>query len=233
MRKSKTDRFFDFCKQKRHLKDQCLKLIGYPDWYKGKIGSNTVRNAPSKFAANVQESPLDSIQDSTFPIEDNNPALYKDFLKFMHSHQSSTSYFHSPTSFAGILSVFNASGTSVPSDAHVWIIDTGASDHMTIFLEVFSTTYQLIKPLYIALPDGSIKPVHTTCTVVLNSGITLSNVFYIPDFKHNLLSVARLLDQHDLVAIFNHLLALFMILILISLKLLVLDMEDYINSYLI
>lgn len=49
-------------------------------------------------------------------------------------------------------------------------------------------------PLHIALPDGTIKKVQTVGTISLNFEITLSKVFHIPEFKHNLLSVARLLD---------------------------------------
>ena len=69
---------------------------------------------------------------------------------------------------------------------------------MAISLDVFINTEQLITPLLIVLPDGTVKHVRTVGTVSLNSDITLSNVFYIPEFKHNLLSVAKLLDQHDL-----------------------------------
>lgn len=39
--------------------------------------------------------------------------------------------------------------------------------------------------------------------MILTSEITLSNVFYIPEYKHNLLSVARIFVQHNLVANFK------------------------------
>lgn len=93
------------------------------------------------------------------------------------------------------------------NEKHVWIIDNGASNHMAIHLDIFSNTQLLKQPLTIVLPEGTLKIVHTVVTVVLNSHLTLSYVFNIPDFQHNLLSVARnvarLLDQHQLIANFQ------------------------------
>lgn len=36
LKKTKMERFCDFCKMKGHSKDQCFKIVGYPDWFKGK-----------------------------------------------------------------------------------------------------------------------------------------------------------------------------------------------------
>ncbi|XP_017256401.1 uncharacterized protein LOC108225961 [Daucus carota subsp. sativus] len=204
--KNKLDRFCEFCKMKGHLKESCFKLVGYPDWYKGKTSdtsSNTVtQKSNQRLAANVQESPLDfSVQDSSFPVDDSHHlGLYKDFMKFMQMNQSahSSTDSHSIVNFVDTIPDSQANSVTVASNSLVWVIDTGASDHMAISLDVFINTEQLITPLLIVLPDGTVKHVRTVGTVSLNSDITLSNVFYIPEFKHNLLSVAKLLDQHDL-----------------------------------
>ncbi|XP_074378666.1 uncharacterized protein LOC141720217 [Apium graveolens] len=207
-RKNKGDRFCDFCKMKGHLKDQCFKLVGYPDWYKGKVSTNSARPGVPKFAANVREvcdSPLD------VPIEDkinettsgdNNATLYKEFLKFMNQNQAASADSSSAYNFAGTVSAFNVLSEQSDMNEHVWIIDTGASDHMAISLDIFSNTHKIDQPLHIALPDGSMKLVDTIGSVVLTPNLTLSNVFYVPEFKHNLLSVAQLLVQHQLVANF-------------------------------
>lgn len=91
---------------KGHLKDRCFKLIGYPDWYKGKTGSNSTsgfRNATPICNKCQGVSFGFSIQDSSLSIEDNNAALYKEFLKFMNSFPSfkSPSNSHSVINFAG------------------------------------------------------------------------------------------------------------------------------------
>jgi len=40
-----------------------------------------------------------------------------------------------------------------------WIVDTGASDHMSYDLDLFASLDALSKPVYITLPDGSSKTV--------------------------------------------------------------------------
>lgn len=52
-------------------------------------------------------------------------------------------------------------------------------------------------PIKIVLPDGFVK-------LVLTPTITLNYVLYVPEFKHNLLSVGKLLDQNHFVAKFEH-----------------------------
>ncbi|KAL8145022.1 hypothetical protein AgCh_003299 [Apium graveolens] len=103
-RKNKLDRFCDFCKMKGHVKEQCFKIIGYPDWYKGKFPNQQTnsKNSDQRFARNVQESfagvpghsPPDLtashsnnfddtiVGSSNVDSQGNNPALYKEFLKF-------------------------------------------------------------------------------------------------------------------------------------------------------
>ncbi|XP_074343023.1 uncharacterized protein LOC141680803 [Apium graveolens] len=123
----------------------------------------TVKNYVNAVASRFPQNPRREVKDFRKPKPD------REFLKFM---QSASNPSHGPsdstTSFAGTVSVFNAScSSSLPSDKHVWIVDTGASDHMTISLEIFSSTQQLLQPLNIALPDGSIKQVFTTGTVAI------------------------------------------------------------------
>jgi len=101
-----------------------------------------------------------------------------------------------------------ASMTSINTQSHIsyavlnsafgsWIIDTGASDHMTFDSNLFSHTTTLLSPVSVPLPDGTLKPVTITGDIPLSS-TTLHNVLYVPNFKYNLLSVAKFLadDQH-------------------------------------
>ncbi|KAK9724136.1 hypothetical protein RND81_05G050700 [Saponaria officinalis] len=68
-----------------------------------------------------------------------------------------------------------------------WVVDTGASDHMTSFFSQLHDVQTLTTPLLVALPEGTIKKVFQVGTVSLTPQIVLHNVLYIPDFKHNLL----------------------------------------------
>ncbi|XP_074306349.1 uncharacterized protein LOC141641591 [Silene latifolia] len=69
-----------------------------------------------------------------------------------------------------------------------WIVDTGASDHMTSNEGILHDIKLLSRPIMIGLPDGTIKLVHKMGNVSLNPNIHLKNVLVVPDFKQNLLS---------------------------------------------
>nr|GEW70503.1 hypothetical protein [Tanacetum cinerariifolium] len=83
-----------------------------------------------------------------------------------------------------------------------WIVDTGASDHMSPYLHLFQSIRILKKPIRIKLPDGTSKWVDKVGHIQINSSLILHNVFYVPEFKVNLLSVGKLLKTQSLIAIF-------------------------------
>ncbi|KAK1390070.1 hypothetical protein POM88_018248 [Heracleum sosnowskyi] len=207
-KKAKLERFCDYCKVRGHLKDQCFKLTGYPDWFKGKgIQSQSTQSSTQssqRFAGNVNESstgilgssPLDaesySVDSSQLCIGNGTPsidpqlmsAFYKEFLKMMQGGQQ-------------------PSGATTSRSAAINFADTWASDHMAIHLSMFLDIHTLDTPLQIALPDGSLKSVHIIGSIQLTHDIVLKGVFYVPDFNHNLLSVGKLLLDHHLIAIFE------------------------------
>ncbi|XP_074297123.1 uncharacterized protein LOC141627802 [Silene latifolia] len=110
--------------------------------------------------------------------------------------------FH-PDNSTGIVpssSVFVVHKSFVLND---WIIDTEALDHMTYNLKILTDVVTLLNPIKVGLPDGSVKLVHQTRKVRLTDRIKLVNVFYIPDFKQNLMSVSKLIDYNDCSVLFN------------------------------
>lgn len=84
-----------------------------------------------------------------------------------------------------------------------WIVDTGATDHMSPYLHLFTSIRVLKKPIKMLLPDGTCKLVTKIGSVQLNPSLILSNVFYVPDFQINLLSVGKLLQFKHLIAVFH------------------------------
>jgi len=91
---------------------------------------------------------------------------------------------------------------AVHSNIGSWIIDTGASDHMTSTSASFNSTTPLSIPIHVTLPDGTAKLVTHRGHIPLNQTISLNNVLDVPEFKYNLLSVSKLLSDHNLCAIF-------------------------------
>lgn len=87
-------------------------------------------------------------------------------------------------------------------EKNAWIIDSGASKHICSDPLLMHTTYKLDKSVEVHLPDGSLKAVVSARKVKLNKDILLVDVLYIPGFTHNLLSVAKLVQDFGIKCIF-------------------------------
>lgn len=218
----KNTRFCDHCQRNGHTKDQCFKLVGYLDWYKGPRGGegsrgNARARRPTRFAANVTSSvmdtPLEEVevnQDSAGSnVIDSNmlQALAQEMMKLMKGKQSAEqqpSHLSAYAQFAGIPPISSLTNVccAVHSIIGSWIVDTRASDHMTSTSASFNSTTPLSIPIHVTLADGTAKLVTHTGHIPLNQTITSNNVLQVPEFKYNLLYVIKLLSDHNLCAIF-------------------------------
>ncbi|XP_074299714.1 uncharacterized protein LOC141630869 [Silene latifolia] len=84
-----------------------------------------------------------------------------------------------------------------------WIVDTGASDHMTSRIDLLHNVRFLVRPVMVGLPDGTIKLVHKVGDIILTSAIQLKDVLVVPDFKRNLLSVSKLIQHTPMIVLFT------------------------------
>lgn len=92
--------------------------------------------------------------------------------------------------FAGTpASAFSAS-ESIPG--HPWIIDSGASHHMTGMSSLFSTYRVCSSRDKVRIVDGSLSSVVGTGDISHTSSMSLSSIFHVPNFKYNLVSLSHL-----------------------------------------
>ncbi|XP_074291707.1 uncharacterized protein LOC141618491 [Silene latifolia] len=163
--------------------------------------------AGKKFARNVEETPSDpdtplDSPATTSPVIDASfvQAVAKELFKLQSQNFTDTA---GSSQFSGTLLAASAHINNSCIIDRNWINDSGASDHMTYSLSNFKTIRQLIKPLSITLPDGLFKHVKFIGSVQITDGLTLHNVLYLPDFKHNLISLGKLLHNVRLCAKFS------------------------------
>ncbi|KAL9224911.1 hypothetical protein vseg_000892 [Gypsophila vaccaria] len=78
----------------------------------------------------------------------------------------------------------------------LWIVDTGASTHVSGDIGLFEHA-AAIRPLEVGLPNGSrLKATHKE-RVRINNDLLLHDVLYVPDFQCHLLSVSQLLSTQN------------------------------------
>ncbi|KAK9726907.1 hypothetical protein RND81_05G244800 [Saponaria officinalis] len=77
-----------------------------------------------------------------------------------------------------------------------WIIDSGATNHMSSKLGVMNNVKKLQTKLRISLPDERYVLVTHKGEVDLNEDLQLKDVLYVPSFKQNLMSVQKLIKEN-------------------------------------
>ena len=80
----------------------------------------------------------------------------------------------------------------VSSSSSKWVIDAGATDHMTGNSSLFSTFQSQPSPSTVTLADGSHSCVIGSGTIVSTPSIPLTSVLSLPNFSFNLMSVSKL-----------------------------------------
>lgn len=77
-----------------------------------------------------------------------------------------------------------------------WMIDSGASDHMTGDLSMLEDPKKIKCGNKINLPNGLTSEISHYGDVTLKNNMTLKIVLHVGDFKHNLLSVTKLVKDN-------------------------------------
>ncbi|KAH0748729.1 hypothetical protein KY290_027961 [Solanum tuberosum] len=172
--------FCDHCKRWRHTKDKCFELHGYPDWWENN------RKGKGKSANSSRTSEVERVDYS--PISGLSKEQYNQLMSLLSLENSK-----------GIDSMANFAGKAVtfPAANYEWILDSGASDHMTCQKNSLSNERKLLFDSNITIPDGSSVTANTCGNVTLNSSITLNHVLHVPMFGCNLISIRLSHEEAD------------------------------------
>ena len=82
-------------------------------------------------------------------------------------------------------------GSTISSECNLWILDSGATNHMTIDAQDFCQ-HTAPRQTSIANANDTISSVQEVGTVMLSPALSLSNTLFVPSISHKLFSVSRL-----------------------------------------
>lgn len=215
-----TTQFRDYCQNSGHTRDKCFCLHGYPEWHKlhGKPKPKPRKLSAPKSAAHVtgaspatSSAPRSSSDIATDGMVFSDAQCQQLSKMIQESIKLNTNWPvpSAGTHMSGInsnisYSCFIVDAHSVLTDTpdqHTWILDSGATNHITCYQHLLYDVTPTQSTLY--LPDGNTVPITHTGTVHLTSDIVLYEVLCAPQYKCNLISVAKLLSHPSSTVLFS------------------------------
>ena len=176
----------DHCKKYWHTKETCWKIHGKPAGYKTK----KERALQANMADSSQEQ---SVQPEQPPFT---KAQIDQLLKLLQLSQKASNSDIPSCSFAGSLSTFLCS-----KENNIWVIDSGATDHMTGNSRLFLSYKPCAGNKKVKVANGTLTPIAGIGSVKI-SNISLSKVLHVPSLACNLVSVKKITKELNCRAIF-------------------------------
>ncbi|RVW96881.1 Retrovirus-related Pol polyprotein from transposon RE2 [Vitis vinifera] len=168
--RQKRDRpWCDYCKKPGHYKEACWKLHGKPADWKPKPRSD--RDGRAHAAANSEST---SVPEPS-PFNKEQMEMLQKLLSQVGSGSTT-----------GIAFTANRGGMKS------WIVDTGASDHMTGDAAILQNYKPSNGHSSVHIADGSKSKIAGTGSIKLTKDLYLDSVLHVPNLDCNLLSISKL-----------------------------------------
>ena len=196
--------FCNYCKRRGHTKDKCWKLRGRPP-QPPYLGQTHIVEGSDQQGSQNRTSSQAMVQEVQRLVREEMQQL-KNLLTSGGSVMGSTSLAGSGNlNLSNFLSDFLALSVSNNSIKEAWILDSGATDHMTPNKENFMRFNPIDKGRYVKTADGTLLPVMGIGTIKLDPIGLLTQVLYIPKLFVSLVSVQRLAKNKEYNILFDDL----------------------------
>ena len=206
----------DYCHLSGHGRDKCFALHGYPDWHrlygqpKPKVKGKTAMNVSTQATGNHETTPKSSapaiMPTSTDQLTE---SQCQQLISMLQSKMQPSTYAPwisgSANQVSGMQfrtnSVIFATTVTVDSAHDMWILDSGATHHITPYIDLVHNPSPINSQLH--LPNGECSKVTHIGNIHLTPDITLSNVLVVPKFHCNLLSIPQLTSNNSVTVLFS------------------------------
>lgn len=188
----KGDLWCDHCQKSNHNKENCWRIHGKPAGWKDSRSNR--KNSRGYQAANPEVSqPRNTESSSSVSLS---KEQVEQLLKMLSPSANN--------SFVAQKGIFKAALNSALDNSKSWIVDSGASDHMTSCANLFSSYEPSPFNFKVRIADGSLSTVAGSGTIKVNSMIILKSVLHVPKLSCNLISVSKLSKDLNCTARFSH-----------------------------
>lgn len=185
------------CGKKGHEASSCFKIIGYPEWWPDKprprVGGRGAQQGGRGGGSNPRANATQILSANTAGMNSAGRITDSDRVGLTGLTDEQ---------WSAVQRLLNTSKSNATSggkiDDKLWILDTGATHHMTGCLELL-TDIRDIAPLPVTLPAGSNSCASKQGTIQLSSHLRLQNVFYVVGFHTNLISFGQLVTDSFLI----------------------------------
>ncbi|XP_070054707.1 uncharacterized protein [Nicotiana tomentosiformis] len=210
--------FYEYCKRPGHTKKKCYKLHGLPQNFKfnkGRRIAGNVLGSSSKGAAVRDDRNNSQSQEQGRTIHNLTKEQYGQLLSILESFQGGGNKSGNTTINGGAVNFAGNSACSTHFDssdqlceksnsrANSWILDSGATNHMTYNTSLLINIRTLVYPYLVTPPKGYKVKVTLIGDIILSPRFSLRKVLFVPSFKFNLISVHSLTVQLDCIVIFT------------------------------
>lgn len=181
----------DHCKRPWHTRETCWKLNGKPaGWKKKPCGENKSGGEIYTFQVSTSDPKQQASSDSLPFTKEQMEKLYKMFQsQTLGNSNPSCSLAQSGNFFTAAVACSKSNGS--------WILDSGATDHMTGTSEFFSSYTPCAGNQKVKIADGSFAVVAGKGTVSISPFLNLKDVLHVPHLSYNLLSISKLTFDHN------------------------------------
>ena len=183
----------NYCKRTGHTKDKCWKLHGLPPHI---AKAHLAQNSQQEGSSNFGTEGIPSAQD---------------FQRMMEELQSLKTMINSSSNVIGSTSMGNSGNNEFFSHLSLltkdftsaWILDSGATDHMTPLVESFSSYEKIAPGKHVQTADGTLLQVIGIGNMNIQPIGNITNVLHVPKLFVSLISVQRLAKIKEFNILFN------------------------------
>ena len=198
--------FCTLCNRSGHTADRCYAVIGYPEWWcdrpKGRTLQGRGRGGGSSLGGKGKGHAPVLANRVYVPNVENVGSEQANHV--LTDEDRSGAHGLNDQQWRMIKSILNANKESSAekqtgmSSFSPWIMDTGASHHLTGRFDALSNVRDM-PPVLIIMADGREQVAFKEGSISLGSHLVMKSVYYVEELKSDLLSLGQLMDENKCV----------------------------------